>query len=197
MSALSLKRCFLAVPLSGEAKRQLSAVQESIEKVAGPEGFRIKWVERQNLHLTVKFFGDISEQQIGRLKDMIPERLSSVGSFRFKLTKIGGFPNLKNPNVLWTGVCDPGSNLARLHEIIDKIAEEIGLARDAKKYIPHLTLGRLKKQPEKVFHLSPQGTVEGITGLTVHVGEVILYESRLTPTGPVYKSLARFPLSTG
>ncbi|GAB4269126.1 MAG: RNA 2',3'-cyclic phosphodiesterase [Thermincola ferriacetica] len=197
MSALSLKRCFLAVPLSDETKRQLSAVQESIEKVAGPEGFRIKWAERQNLHLTVKFFGDISEQQIGRLKDMIPERLNRVRSFRFKLTKIGGFPNLKNPNVLWTGVCDAGSNLARLHEIIDEIAEEIGLARDAKKYIPHLTLGRLKKQPEKAFHLSPQGTVEGITGLTVHVGEVILYESRLTPAGPVYKSLARFPLSTG
>jgi len=150
----------------------------------------IKWVENENLHITFQFLGDTDEA-------MIPEIISSLNklqlqakSFKYQLEGLGVFNSIHNPRVLWIGI-KPIDNLVILKELIDKCLIELDFQfKNEKEFSPHLTIGRIKK-------------IRNINKLTntlkynqfrhfqeVAVNHINLFESTLTPEGPIYNSLA-------
>ena len=187
MSAEPL-RSFLAAELPPHARAQTLQAIEQLRK-AIPDG--VRWVPPENLHLTLKFLGNVDPERIPELIAAASARLQGVASFEVELGGLGVFPNAQRARVVWLGVCAGGAELARLARKLDRAAGRIGVERERRPFRTHLTLGRLR-QPGPV----PINEVPCPEGRPFLIEEIILYESRLSSTGAQYVPLARLPLGT-
>lgn len=171
-------RCFLAVPISEEVRDRIVELQHSL-----PGG--LKLVEPENLHLTCKFLGDVSEEKVQDIK----KALALEGPFGLTLKGIGVFPNPNYVRVIWVGAEDP-EKYVELQKTIDEQLHEIGSKKE-RDYVPHLTLARVRRKLDELDFLEKnRDTVFG----TVQVDHVDLMESRLGPGGPTYTKLTEFRL---
>ena len=187
MSAEPL-RSFLAADLPPHAHAQALQATEQLRKSI-PDG--VRWVPTENLHLTLKFLGDVDPERIPELIAAASARLQGAASFEVELGGLGVFPNARRARVVWLGVCAGGAELARLARKLDRAAGRIGVERERRPFRTHLTLGRLQ-QPGPV----PLNEVPCPAGRPFLVEEIVLYESRLSSTGARYVPLARLPLGT-
>ncbi len=182
-------RCFIAIDLPKTVKKDLAGIQKRFS--SWPT--RVKWVEEQNFHLTLKFLGDVSELQIQVLEAGL-EKVSSVHrKCQIKISGLGAFPGLKNPKVIWAGVEDLNRDLYLLWSGIEKELAGMGFAPEEKPFSPHLTLGRVKDpRPAPGFREIIQ-TLE-LKNYLIPVTEIRLMRSQLSRTGPVYSCFRSFPL---
>ncbi len=187
MSAEPL-RSFLAAELPPHARAQTLQAIEQLRK-AIPDG--VRWVPPENLHLTLKFLGNVDPERIPELIAAANARLQGAASFEVELGGLGVFPNAQRARVVWLGVCAGGAELARLARKLDRAAGRIGVERERRPFRTHLTLGRLR-QPGPV----PINEVPCPEGRPFLIEEIVLYESRLSSTGARYVPLARLPLGT-
>ncbi len=184
MSGASV-RAFLAVELPPEVREQVVQAAADLRRLA-PE--RVRWVPEENLHLTLKFLGEIPSDRLPKLISQVERKLASVAVFEAELGGFGAFPSAKRARILWLGVTAGGAQLARVARKLDAAAAQVGVARERRPYSAHLTLGRLR-EPDGVEVLR----AEPPKRLPFRVEEVVLYESRLSSTGAVYVPLARLP----
>ncbi|MBA4348872.1 MAG: RNA 2',3'-cyclic phosphodiesterase [Thermodesulfovibrio sp.] len=182
-------RCFIAIELPQDIKESISSLIDKLRHIS--KG--IRWVPVENIHLTIKFLGEVKD-------DLIPEiekRLSSIrmnhGSFSVAVRRTGAFPNFKYPNILWMGI-DESEDLSRLYSDIDKTMSELGFEKENRKFSPHLTIGRVKdtKGIEPVFKeiYTLQDNLFG----SIEAKEILLMKSVLKPTGAEYSKIAGFKL---
>ena len=179
-------RSFLAVDLAPHARAQAAQVMAQLRQGA-PEG--VRWVPEENLHLTLKFLGDVEPDRIPKLIAASTAKLERVGGFEVMLGGLGVFPNARRARVVWLGVQAGGPELARLARKLDAAAARIGVERERRPFRTHLTLGRLRQPAPLALSAVPCPDAKPF-----FVEEVVLYESRLSPTGARYVPLARFPL---
>lgn len=179
-------RAFLAVELSDAAREQARAAIEALARLEPP---RVRWTPAENLHLTLKFLGGIDPDAVPALLRHGASRLARLESFRVTLSGVGAFPNARRARVLWLGVTEGASRLARLARKLDAAAARVGVERERRPYRGHLTLGRLR-EPAPV----PLERVHTMPGEPFAVSEVVLFESRLASAGATYVPLARLPL---
>jgi 2'-5' RNA ligase len=183
-------RCFISVNLSDEVKR---AVQRVIDDLR-PQSRAVRWVPAENLHLTLKFLGEVEEAGVDKIRGMLPVVCGKYGSFDITFRGTGVFPNPNRPRVVWIGIDVPGP-LADLAREIDEAMSRLGFEREHRAFTPHLTIGRVKDdvgvQPAmKALH-NFRETLFG----SIMVKEIYLMRSTLKPSGAVYTELAGFPLS--
>ncbi len=171
-------RCFLAVPISEEVRKKIVEFQHSL-----PDG--LKLVEPENLHLTCKFLGNVSEVELQEIK----KKLSLNGAFELVLKGVGVFPNRNYIRVIWVGAEEPEKYI-ELQKKIDEQLASVGFKKE-REYIPHLTLARVRRKLEDISFL--EKNKEKVFG-TVQVGHVDLMESKLGPGGPTYTKVAEFKL---
>ncbi|MFN0199551.1 MAG: RNA 2',3'-cyclic phosphodiesterase [Planctomycetaceae bacterium] len=155
-------------------------------------GNGIKIVSEQNLHVTLKFLGDVSEEQIAKVDRLLAEIVPRYRSHRISLARVGAFPHVQRPSVVWIGM-QPAELLIALAEEIERESRLIGFEPEQRAFSPHLTIGRVKfRPPQKLFDLmrKHEQTVFG----DVEIDEVRLYSSELTPQGPKYAVLKEYPL---
>jgi 2'-5' RNA ligase len=187
---LDIVRTFIAVPVVGDAADSVARFAAEISKVCAP----VKWVKPGNLHVTLKFLGDLPRSRIPALVEAV--RLACEGEARFEVTLrgAGAFPNIERARVLWVGMADGADRLAKLAEAIDQTTIDAGFPRADKAFRPHLTVGRARGSSAGSGAsriISRNSDIElGIVG----VEEVHVYSSKLTPSGPIYTSLAKIPL---
>ncbi len=181
-------RSFLAVDLAPHARAQAAQLMLKLREQA-PQG--VRWVPEENLHLTLKFLGNIDPERIPRLVTGVSAKLQRVTGFELVLGGLGAFPNARRARVVWLGVRAGGAELARLARKLEAAAVRIGVERERRPFRTHLTLGRLR-EPGPL----PLAAVPCPDGRPFFVEEVVLYESRLSPTGSCYVPLARLPLQT-
>ena len=177
-------RAFIAVEVPA-----FTGIADCIGELKGLDA-RIKTVEAGNLHLTLKFLGEISEERAERLAAALES--IDVPQFSFELESAGAFPNLKNPKVIWAGVNDDGS-LSSLQKQVEDICASLGFEREKREFSPHLTVGRVKDRNTRGI----RPVVERYSGAhfgTVEVREIKLKRSVLTPQGPIYSDIASVPL---
>jgi 2'-5' RNA ligase len=179
-------RAFLAVELSDAAREQARTAIRGLAQLDPP---RVRWTPPESLHLTVKFLGGIDPEAVPVLLRHAAARLARLEGFPVALGGVGAFPNARRARVLWLGVTQGVSDLARLARKLDAAASRIGVERERRPYRGHLTLGRLR-EPAPV----PLERVHAEPGETFAVSEVVLFESRLSPAGATYVPLARLPL---
>lgn len=160
--------------------------------------WKVKWVERDNLHLTLAFLGETDQERIPDINQILfrAAELSSVFSLRFE--GLGAFPNLKRPRVIWAGLAGQVGQLNLLHRSIIEGLQGIGLKPDDKPFRPHLTLGRIRgpasedagKESLVLFKQAEQA----LPGESWKAFCIDLMQSELGHSGPRYTVLASFPI---
>jgi len=182
-------RTFLCIPVDPN-------IRDQIASVAGELGVyvdtRASWVRPENYHVTVRFLGEIDPLLTVDLKGTCQTVTSQIASFDIPLDRVGGFPSLDNPRVLWAGgkAPDPFLNLLAL---LDSDLSQLGFPRGRPESIAHITLARIKGR----VHTPLSQAIEQISqpAWTLHADRLVLMESRLTPRGAVYSPLFTLPFA--
>ncbi|MAG50532.1 RNA 2',3'-cyclic phosphodiesterase [archaeon] len=175
-------RVFIAIELPKEVRDYLYVVQK---KIGGKEA-KIKWVSKKNIHLTLKFLGEITEERLDKLKEILKN--IKFKSFKIKLSKIGVFPNENQIRVVWVGL-KPEEKILELQRKIDESLLE--LFPTDQKFISHLTLGRVKliKQKNEFIEKLNNFNVEE---MSFEINEFKLIKSKLTKDGPSYEIIEKY-----
>ena len=184
-------RCFVAIALPAPVKKLLVQVQETLRRADGD----VKWVEEENLHLSLKFLGDLDEEPLSRLKGILSVEALRWPAMSITYAGIGAFPERGEPRVLWAGCGGDLEKLAALAGAVERAAEQVGVPRERKPFVAHLTIGRVRSGrnlKRLQAALAPQREVP--LGRD-EVKEFVLYRSTLTNQGPIYEPLASFPLA--
>ncbi|MGI9471354.1 MAG: RNA 2',3'-cyclic phosphodiesterase [Rubripirellula sp.] len=178
-------RSFIAIPLGDEVSR--NAVR--LLKRVSASGDGIKWVPADNLHLTLKFLGDVDNTQVPSVCAVIRNICQQYDPFQLRLAGAGGFPNPQRPRILYAGVEDSSGALTEIVTQLEKDLAKIGFKPEPRDYTPHLTLGRTRggsrRASEEVIArvMSESDTELG----TMLVDCVQLFASFLDKQGPTYQ----------
>ncbi len=184
-----MKRLFIAVKI--EAESNLLRIISTLKAILGDES--IKWVDPGNIHLTIAFLGDTDEKRIKTLDLMLKDKCSGFGEFEFFLKGSGLFKNFRDPRVIWAGI-ESNGELAELHTRIKTGLAETGFRIEERLFRPHLTLGRIKSLKNTDNLKTVLEKYRDVEIQKVNVREVILFESILLQTGPLYKPVTKFGL---
>jgi RNA 2',3'-cyclic 3'-phosphodiesterase len=188
-------RAFIAIELPSEVRHQLDEVEKQIQVRAG-EGSRkaVRWVPANNMHLTLKFLGEVSSGSIPDLARILQNAANRHSRFTITVGGLGAFPNLHRPRVIWVGTEAP-AELFTLQKEIDAETRHLGYPSDERAFSPHLTLGRISQNahPEEVSQVARVLTAMTIGELgKIQVDTLHLFRSDLRPSGAVYSSLHAF-----
>jgi 2'-5' RNA ligase len=170
-------RLFIAIDLPDEVRDYLYDFQ----KVVGRDDAKINWVAKKNLHLTVKFLGEIDESRLEEVKNSL--RAIKFKSFEVTLCKFGAFPDFKFPNVLWVGL-KPEQDIVKLAQLVD--SETLLFSSADTKFKAHLTIGRVKSIKFKDKFTKKLESIS-VKEIPFKIDKFSLYKSTLTSQGPQYQ----------
>jgi len=184
-----MRRIFIALKV--EPSDKLLSIISSLKKELRKDS--IKWTNPANIHVTLAFLGDTEENMINNVKLMLKEKCEGTGKFELVLKGAGLFRNLSDPRIIWTGLV-PSEKLLKLNEVVMNGLKGVNIKMEERPYNPHLTLGRIKHVNNKEVLKSLIEQFQNSEIQIVPVAEIVLYESILLQTGPVYKPIASFNL---
>lgn len=185
---MSQVRAFLAIDLDDDLKPKINKIIKEFKEI----DTKIKYVELANLHLTLKFFGDIDTNGLDLINKAIANVVSEFKPFTIKISGCGAFPNNNRIKVIWVGIEDD-TILKDLHDKLDKEFSKIGFDKD-KKFSTHLTIGRMKSGKNKN---QVKSTIEKFSDFEIgemEVTNISFKKSTLTPSGPIYEDMEIFEL---
>jgi 2'-5' RNA ligase len=183
-------RLFLAVDLPASLADALADVQDDLRTAEG-----LRFTDPEDAHLTLKFLGDTPSERVEDVETAVSTALADAGVAPFEATVggLGVFPSLDYISVVWVGVREGGDELVRLHEAIERETVAAGFDPESHDFTPHVTLARMDDARGKA-HVQRVVREGDPTIGAFRVDEVRLKESTLTEEGPVYETVARFPL---
>jgi 2'-5' RNA ligase len=187
-------RLFVALEIPAAVRDNLAALINDLRAAdASSSKNKARWVRPENLHVTLKFIGNVDAGKLDAIRGALAE-VCSGSAVELRFRGLGFFPNEKRPRVLWAGI-EASSNLAPLVASIDARVEKLGIPRETREYSPHLSLTRF----------DPPGVSEGLHAAVqesagrefdaIRAGEFHLFESKTRPTGAEYTRLASFPFA--
>jgi RNA 2',3'-cyclic 3'-phosphodiesterase len=182
-----LIRTFIAVTLPGPLTDLVSEIQKALKA----HGLRISWVAPGNVHLTLKFLGDIESVDIDPIAAVMSECAQRIEPLTLSARGLGVFPDLRRPRVVWLGIMGDMPQLIAFQQDLDARLVALGKGRfkpEQRPFKGHLTLGRIKTRLDSAVLVKALRE----TGRDAHafaVDAVHLIQSRLTPTGSIYTSL--------
>ena len=185
-------RAFIALELPDQARLDIAAVQNDLTSA----GLKLRWVKPQNIHLTLKFLGDVDRAKITDICDSITSVACQHQSFNLQPKGLGCFPGVKNPRVIWTGVSGTLDALKTLQADVEKTLIPHGFKAERRPFRGHLTIARVKSR------LNPGKLAQALRNYSdfrsdiFAVKQVTLYQSLLEPEGPLYTRLCESPLGT-
>jgi RNA 2',3'-cyclic 3'-phosphodiesterase len=186
---MSVIRAFIAIDLSPEIQQRLDKVLEDFKNQLA--NIPVRWVAVTNIHLTLKFLGDVSISNLALLTNMLQAEVSAHHQFEISVGSSGAFPNLRQPRVIWVGIEAP-QELIAIQNGIEAATARLGYTREDRPFSPHLTLGRVPRnattQDVKDISKVLETNKVGFLGVTC-VEQIHLYRSDLHPTGAVYTQL--------
>ena len=175
-------RAFLGIPISEELKSKILAIQKRFSN------FDIKLVEPENLHFNLKFFREIGNEEIDKLKQILEETSEKFEPFEIEIKGIGAFPSTNYIRVIWLGVKEGYNTMTTLAETIQDSIEVLGFLKKG-RFVPHLTLGRVRTARNKEDLRSLIEELSDIEIGKMKVDKIILFKSKLSPTGPIYEEV--------
>ena len=192
---MSLLRAFIALEIPAKVQKE---IHQATSKTRSEVGSLIRWVPAENLHLTLKFLGEISTTHVEFLTQMLRAEADSHRCFDMHFTGLGSFPNPKRPRVIYIGIQAP-TELNALQHAVESGAHKLGYQSEDRGFSPHLTLGRVKhashlsaSDQHKIRYTLEHTKIDSLG--TARVDSVHLYKSDLKPTGSVYTKLFSAPL---
>jgi len=191
---MSLLRTFIAVEIPPHVQKKIQQETEPLRKAIGAS--LVRWVAVQNIHLTLKFLGDVSPASVDILSQMLRTEADSYPAFDMHISEVGSFPSLRRPRVLYIGIQAP-AELEALYRGIESACARLGYESETRDFSPHLTLGRVKQDAsaldqQKIRRALAETKIDSLG--TARVNSVHLYKSDLKPTGSVYTQIFSAPL---
>lgn len=177
-------RTFIAIELPKEIKDYLKGLEDKL-RLSGAD---VKWVKPENIHLTLKFLGEIGEKQLAAVEGILIDTANAHCAFAIKLCSLGAFPSLNSARVIWVGI-DKG----------DEETKAIASTLEEKEFSSHITIGRLKSGLNRIKLSQEMEKLKnsvGETNLEFQVTKLTLFQSTLTPQGPIYQALKEANLKT-
>jgi RNA 2',3'-cyclic 3'-phosphodiesterase len=189
---MSMIRAFIALEIPPGLQDEIAQASAGLKQKLGDA---VRWVAPHNLHLTLKFLGDVPRPGLDALTAALGVELGRLPLFDLTLADFGVFPNPKRPRVLWVGVQAP-PDLERLRRVVESCAARLGVApEDKKPFSAHLTIGRVRETADPAgLQAALQDFRPGRLGAFTAEG-LRLFRSDLRPQGPIYTSLALLPLA--
>jgi 2'-5' RNA ligase len=186
---MSVIRAFIAIDLSAEIQDALEQVSNQLKGQS--RGVPVRWVPVKNIHLTLKFLGDISLANLEMLEGILLTEAARFSPFDVSIGKLGAFPSTRRPRVIWVGV-EVQPELGQLQRALDEATTRLGYTPEERGFSPHLTLGRISRNASnadvgRIGQILDKSEI-GHLG-TMRVQAVHLYRSDLQPTGAVYTRL--------
>lgn len=193
---MSVIRAFIAIELPHEIQGRLQEVIHHNQNVL--QGVPIRWVPSENIHLTLKFLGDVSETSLEMLTDILRTEVSQHPNFELSVGGSGAYPSDNRPRVLWIGV-EATQDLFVLQKGIASEMEKLGYIQERRPFSPHLTLGRVgryvsKNELNRISRMLESHKI-GFLGVA-RVKGVCLFKSELKKTGAEYTKLFETPLQS-
>lgn len=192
----SMLRSFVAVEVPREIQDLLARSIAPLQK-ALPSPL-VRWVARENVHLTLKFLGDVSPANLQRLASGLEGEAASHSTFSMTIGKLGAFPNSRRARVLWIGLVAPPALLA-LQRGVDAASARLGYPAEDRPFSPHLTIGRVNQNAGasdlQRIRLALESNPVGELGI-VKVDALHIYKSDLHPGGSIYTHLYALPLKS-
>ncbi len=183
-------RLFFAIHAGDDIADQVTEVIEGSPIRSAPW----RWIRPENFHFTLKFLGDVESRTLPSLHEAARRAAAASNPFRLTMGRLGGFPNLDNPRVIYYGIKEGFEELRDLAGSIEDECEKAGFEREKKRFRAHLTLARVKRPPERNV-LEALSTFRSLEGAAVlDAGHFVLMSSLLTPSGAVYEEVGRFEL---
>lgn len=178
-------RLFVAVDLSEEQKKLLTSLQKEVRTDLD----NVKWVKPVNLHITMKFFGEV-KKTVDELEIILKQSVSSFNCFELSLKGLGFFPNHRRPRIIWTGIEFGNTNLKEIFGRLDTSFEKV-ITTEKKTFTPHVTLGRIRKPEKNISYEKILNKYQDFEAPSCRVSCINLYRSDLSPQGAIYTSLRK------
>ena len=183
-------RSFVAVEVPQPLRAKLDEVLRELKRADAD----VRWVRPDSIHLTLKFLGSVTGEELEKLAGGIAPIISSWIPFEVRLLGLGCFPSSRNPRIVWVGMERGSVEASDLQKAVENRAADVGFPPEARPFKPHLTLGRVR---------SPRGKGSLAQAVEKHrdveigsfpVNVVYLFKSELKPSGAVYTKLQTFPM---
>lgn len=187
-------RTFIAIELPEEIKNRLKSLQERL-KTAGAD---VKWVEPQNIHLTLKFLGETNDKKIKDIASVVRQVAENNPGFTMRISGLGGFPDAESPRVIWVGIAKGGEEIKAVAADLEERVAKLGIPKEKRLFSGHITIGRTRSA------LNLGGLVQSIKDNAQKTGEIAefnargitFFKSTLTPKGPTYEPIAQASFKT-
>ena len=182
-------RLFVALEIPFAVRENLAALLESLRAVSS----QTRWVRPENLHVTLKFMGEVPETKLAATRSVLAG-VRSDQPVTVDFRGLGFFPNEKRPRVFWAGI-EASPNLKTLAADIESVVEKLGIPREQRPFSPHLTLARFEPPglPEKLRSAIQENAAREFGSLRTN--QYHLIESKLKPSGAEYTTLESFPFA--
>ncbi len=171
-------RTFIAIEIPSEIKSALAALQAELRRA----GADVSWTKPENIHLTLKFLGEVDERRIGEVEKVCVDSAAGFQPFTLRLDDTGVFPNARQPRVLWAGLAGEIEKAVEMQRRLDEELALIGFEREEKAFRPHLTIGRVKSN-RKTRELLALADAQRLPALSFMVSRDCLDEERTASGG--------------
>ena len=181
-------RSFISIDLEDQLiLSRIASILSSLQSLGGD----LKPVERENIHLTLKFLGNVSATRLGEVKSSLQQ--VSFASFTAEVKGAGAFPNLNHMNVIWVGVNEGWSQVEQIYEQVEKLLSGLGFRRENRPFSPHITIARVRssRKRDEIANFLRRLTEESFG--TITIDKVRLKQSILSSSGPKYSTLLEIP----
>lgn len=182
-------RAFFCIPIDEALREEIAGAADAIRRRTGT---RASWVRPRNYHITIRFLGEIDPLMTVELERIA--RAAGVRAFAVTIDRIGAFPTVERPRVIWAGgEAPPG--FVELASSLNGSLERLGFPRGRDEKIVHITIARVKGKVDPGLVEGIRST--GIPSMRFTAARIVLMESRLTPRGPIYSPLFTIELERG
>jgi len=183
-------RLFFAVKMPPAVRYTLAQIQNTLRETQAD----VKWVEIDNLHLTIRFLGSVERARLFGLQEAGRRTATTLSPFQLAIGGLGAFPEISRPRVLWIGVLRGTQEMTSLYRKLEDELRTIGFPQEERPYAPHMTLGRVRS-PKNLSSLEKEvRKFRTYQAGEMEVQSFCLIRSRLMPSGPEYSVIEEFPL---
>lgn len=183
-------RAFAAIEIGDAARDAIASLIRRLRAIPS----RVSWVRPENLHLTLRFLGEVDAARIEAYAARVRGEIAAIPAFEATVRGVGAFPNARRASVIWAGAESTDDALGQMYSIAERAAQAAGLPAETRPFVSHVTLGRVRRESRSVDVSRYLEQERGFDAGAFTVGAVSLFSSELTPHGAQYKRLHRLTL---
>lgn len=184
-------RAFIAIELTAEIKNQLGILIEQLKTSRAD----VKWVSPTNIHLTLKFLGDVPEKKLPSVHEALAGLLKNHPAFSLSLEHLGAFPTLRHPRIIWVGINKGADESTAIATAIDNCLCGFCINKETRPFSAHITLGRVRSGKNLSALATALTTISVPRSSQQNVPAITFFKSTLTPHGPIYDAIKNYPLA--